>query len=80
MGRNTGSQTDNGIYPLPAYLSSKTRQHIFAPCIPTRATKVPTGLDWLHEIKHDGYRLIVQREGARAARNVARFSTLCHQI
>jgi len=27
--------------PLPAYLSSKTRQHIFAPCIPTRATKVP---------------------------------------
>ena len=21
--------------------------------------------DWLHEIKHDGYRLIVQREGKR---------------
>jgi ATP-dependent DNA ligase len=41
------------------------RQHIFAPCIPTRATKVPAGPDWLHEIKHDGYRLIVQRDGAR---------------
>jgi bifunctional non-homologous end joining protein LigD len=33
------------------------------PCIPTRATKVPAGADWLHEIKHDGYRLIVEREG-----------------
>jgi bifunctional non-homologous end joining protein LigD len=33
--------------------------------IPTRGTKVPAGPDWIHEIKHDGYRLIVQREGAR---------------
>jgi bifunctional non-homologous end joining protein LigD len=35
----------------------------FEPCFPTRATKVPTGPDWLHEIKYDGYRLIVQRDG-----------------
>jgi bifunctional non-homologous end joining protein LigD len=26
---------------------------------------VPAGPDWLHEIKHDGYRLIVHREGKR---------------
>ena len=37
----------------------------FEPCIPTRGTQVPAGPDWLHEIKHDGYRLIVQREGKR---------------
>ena len=37
----------------------------FEPCIPTRGTKVPAGPEWLHEIKHDGYRLIVQREGKR---------------
>jgi bifunctional non-homologous end joining protein LigD len=37
----------------------------FLPCLPTRATKVPAGPDWLHEIKHDGYRLIVQRDGKR---------------
>jgi len=37
----------------------------FEPCIPTRGTKVPSGPDWVHEIKHDGYRLIVQREGKR---------------
>jgi ATP-dependent DNA ligase len=33
----------------------------FDPCIPTRGTKVPGRPEWLHEIKHDGYRLIVQR-------------------
>jgi bifunctional non-homologous end joining protein LigD len=37
----------------------------FQPCIPTRGTKVPTGQDWLHEVKYGGYRLIVQREGKR---------------
>jgi ATP-dependent DNA ligase len=31
----------------------------FEPCIPTRATVVPAGPGWLHEIKHDGFRLIV---------------------
>ncbi|WP_249128358.1 MULTISPECIES: hypothetical protein [unclassified Bradyrhizobium] len=35
----------------------------FEPCIPTRATKVPTSKSWIHEIKHDGYRMIVQRDG-----------------
>ena len=28
-------------------------------------TQVPAGPDWIHEIKHDGYRLIVRREGKR---------------
>ena len=37
----------------------------FEPCIPTRGTAVPDGPDWLHEVKHDGYRLLVQREGSR---------------
>ncbi|MGE5137910.1 MAG: hypothetical protein ACM3JD_00490 [Rudaea sp.] len=41
------------------------RSSPFQPCIPTRATKVPAGPDWLHEIKHDGYRLMVQRAGDR---------------
>jgi bifunctional non-homologous end joining protein LigD len=37
----------------------------FAPCLPTRGTVVPAGQDWIHEIKHDGYRLTVHREGKR---------------
>jgi len=34
-------------------------------CIPTRATKVPFGPEWLHEIKYDGYRLRLERNGDR---------------
>ena len=41
------------------------RTSAFDPCIPTRGTKVPDRPEWLHEIKHDGYRIIVQREGKR---------------
>jgi bifunctional non-homologous end joining protein LigD len=33
------------------------------PFIPTCALKRPTGTDWVHEIKQDGYRLQVQRDG-----------------
>ncbi|MCA6112660.1 ATP-dependent DNA ligase [Bradyrhizobium cenepequi] len=33
------------------------------PALPTAIERVPTGARWIHEIKHDGYRLIVQREG-----------------
>jgi ATP-dependent DNA ligase len=35
------------------------------PCIPTAAAKVPEGPMWVHEIKYDGYRLIVRRSGDR---------------
>ncbi len=31
------------------------------PCLPTRVPVPPSGPQWLHEIKHDGYRLMVQR-------------------
>ena len=41
------------------------RNSAFQPCIPTRGAKVPDRPDWIHEIKHDGYRLIVQREAQR---------------
>jgi hypothetical protein len=37
----------------------------FSPCLPTRGKVVPAGPDWIHEIKHDGYRLTVHRDGKR---------------
>lgn len=37
----------------------------YQPCIPTRGAKVPDRPEWIHEIKHDGYRLIVQRDDTR---------------
>jgi ATP-dependent DNA ligase len=38
----------------------------FKPCLPTRAPSPPAGPDWLHEIKHDGFRMIARRDGERA--------------
>jgi bifunctional non-homologous end joining protein LigD len=35
------------------------------PCIPTRAEKPPAGPDWIHEIKHDGYRIIARKKDDR---------------
>jgi len=34
-------------------------------CLPTKSISVPDGPDWLHEIKYDGYRLRVERDGTR---------------
>ena len=33
------------------------------PCLPTLADKPPTGTRWIHEIKHDGFRLQARRDG-----------------
>jgi ATP-dependent DNA ligase len=44
-----------------AYLS----QMSFDFCLPTKATTVPDSPDWLHEVKYDGYRLRLERDGDR---------------
>jgi bifunctional non-homologous end joining protein LigD len=33
------------------------------PCQPALAERPPAGLDWLHEIKFDGYRVIARKDG-----------------
>jgi ATP-dependent DNA ligase len=35
------------------------------PCVPTLTKVPPTGPAWIHEIKHDGYRMLIWREGER---------------
>jgi bifunctional non-homologous end joining protein LigD len=32
------------------------------PCLPSPGEQPPTGLGWVHEIKHDGYRLMARRD------------------
>jgi ATP dependent DNA ligase domain len=32
------------------------------PCLPSPANRPPSGSGWLHEIKHDGYRLMARRD------------------
>jgi ATP-dependent DNA ligase len=36
-----------------------------APCLPTKAHTLPSGGLWLHEIKHDGFRIIARKDGPR---------------
>jgi ATP-dependent DNA ligase len=36
-----------------------------APCLPTSAPQPPSGEDWVHEIKHDGFRVIARKNGDR---------------
>jgi len=36
-----------------------------APCLPTKTDKLPSGDLWLHEIKHDGFRVIARKDGDR---------------
>jgi bifunctional non-homologous end joining protein LigD len=35
------------------------------PCLPTKAPEPPSGPLWLHEIKHDGFRVIARKDGTR---------------
>ena len=41
------------------------RPGMIEPCIPTRASKPPAGPQWIHEIKHEGYRLIARKPDGR---------------
>ena len=50
----------SGVRKRPA-----KRPGMIEPCIPTRATKPPVGPQWIHEIKHDGYRLIARKRDGR---------------
>jgi ATP-dependent DNA ligase len=35
------------------------------PCLPSSRATTPEGCEWVHEIKHDGYRVIVRRDSKR---------------
>jgi bifunctional non-homologous end joining protein LigD len=46
-------------------LSSRTRSGpagFIEPCLPSPADKPASGANWIHEIKHDGYRLMARRD------------------
>jgi bifunctional non-homologous end joining protein LigD len=35
------------------------------PCLPTKADTLPSGGLWIHEIKHDGFRIVARKIGAQ---------------
>src|SRR5438477_2454348 len=45
--------------------ASPHRSGFVEPCRPSKAARPPSGPLWVHEIKHDGFRLMVRREGGR---------------
>lgn len=47
-----------------------TKNPFIEPCLPTFRTEPPIGLHWIHEVKFDGYRLQLHKEG----KDVALFS------
>jgi hypothetical protein len=51
------------IFRRIAYLRPK--RIAYELCVPTAGKRVPSGPDWLHEIKLHGYRMLVIRENDR---------------
>ena len=41
------------------------RRLTLQPCLPRPAKEPPPGPGWIHEIKHDGFRILARREGGR---------------
>jgi bifunctional non-homologous end joining protein LigD len=46
-------------------LRSRIPAGFIEPCLPSARSVPPPGDRWLHEIKHDGYRMLARREGPR---------------
>jgi bifunctional non-homologous end joining protein LigD len=49
---------------LPPSPRRVKRSVTFEPCFPRSTKEPPGGTGWLHEIKHDCFRIVAQKEGA----------------
>ena len=48
---------------LQRRLRAEESQPRFEPCLPRPTKKPPSGPGWIHEIKHDGFRILAHRQG-----------------
>src|ERR1700731_357197 len=53
------------MLPLIPRRSGPFPAGFIAPCLATPAPCPPSGALWLHEIKHDGFRVIARKDGKR---------------
>jgi ATP-dependent DNA ligase len=61
---DSGNELCGNGFPANGPAAASLRLHR-EPCRPSRVARPPSGPIWVHEIKHDGYRLMVRRDGAR---------------
>jgi bifunctional non-homologous end joining protein LigD len=54
---------------MPWHTSPRSRRTppagFIKPCLPTLVPAPPAGPGWLHEVKHDGFRTLARKQGAR---------------
>ena len=55
------------------------RSGFIEPCLPSKAVRPPSG-PLCHEIKHDGYRLMVRRDGLRVRCWADRFPAVIEDL
>ena len=66
--RRRPSRPTSGRARLLAYLSGAFSARapsagFIRPCQPFLAVRPPAGLGWLHEVKHEGYRIVARKDG-----------------
>lgn len=49
----------------PAWSRNRPPADFILPAQAVRYPVAPTGADWIHEVKHDGYRLVARKDGER---------------
>jgi hypothetical protein len=52
------------FYSFP-HVAAYPPGRFIAPCLPAKTDKLPSGSPWLHEIKHDGFRIIARKVNGR---------------
>ena len=72
VNRESGKPTDDSTLwtAIPTKHAMSLRERvaprlgIIEPCLPSPATAPPSGPGWIHEIKHDGFRILARRDSA----------------
>ncbi len=72
--------------PAPCWRRNQPAGFI-RPCEPTLTDSPPAGTDWLHEVKHDGFRILARKQGEqvkiwsrRGADFTYRFPTIAEAV
>jgi ATP-dependent DNA ligase len=60
--RSNDSASEEGRMPPSMRYRSRSLSHFIEPCLPRGTAAPPAEPGWLHEIKHDGFRIMARRD------------------